>query len=92
VRSIKPTDADTCRPFVVPQLQAAGLEQEAHAMADQHTIVNSRLVPILYGVRRLQPQRLDDRLRDTRNVPRPVSALTRVRTNTLWRTVLWRRS
>ena len=34
-----PTEADTCRTYVVPKLQAAGWENEPHSIAEQRRIV-----------------------------------------------------
>lgn len=34
------TEADTCRKFVVPQLQAAGWDNEPHSIAEQRTITD----------------------------------------------------
>jgi hypothetical protein len=33
-----PTEADTCRKFVVPKLQSAGWENEPHSIAEQRSI------------------------------------------------------
>ena len=35
-----PTEADTCRKFVVPKLQAAGWDNEPHSIAEQRTFTN----------------------------------------------------
>jgi type I restriction enzyme R subunit len=40
-----PIEADTCRKFVVPQLQAAGWDNEPHSIAEQRTITDGRVVP-----------------------------------------------
>ncbi len=33
-----PTEADTCRKFVVPKLQAAGWDNESYSIAERRTI------------------------------------------------------
>jgi len=37
-----PTEADTCRQYVVPKLQAAGWDSEPHSIAEQRTFTNGR--------------------------------------------------
>src|SRR6185436_5519068 len=39
-------EADTCRKFVVPKLQAAGWDNEPHSIAEQRTITDGRIVPV----------------------------------------------
>ena len=34
------TEADTCRKFVVPKLQAAGWDNDPHSIAEQRTITD----------------------------------------------------
>jgi len=41
-----PTEADTCRKFVVPKLQVAGWDNEPHSIAEQRTITDGRVVPV----------------------------------------------
>ena len=41
-----PTEADTCRRFVVPKLQAAGWDNEPYSIAEQRTITDGRIVPV----------------------------------------------
>jgi hypothetical protein len=41
-----PTEADTCRKFVVPKLQAAGWDNDPHSIAEQRTITDGRVVPV----------------------------------------------
>src|SRR5947209_4548542 len=43
------TEADTCRKFVVPKLQAAGWDNEPHSIAEQRTITDGRIVPVGKG-------------------------------------------
>jgi type I restriction enzyme R subunit len=44
-----PSEADTCRRFVVPLLQAAGWDAEPHSIAEQRTITDGRIVPVGKG-------------------------------------------
>jgi type I restriction enzyme R subunit len=39
-------EADTCRKFVVPSLQAAGWDNDPHSIAEQRTITDGRVVPV----------------------------------------------
>src|SRR5437870_10700641 len=41
-----PTEADTCRKFVVPKLQAAGWDNEPYSIAERRTITDGRIVPV----------------------------------------------
>jgi type I restriction enzyme R subunit len=38
------TEADTCRKLVVPKLVAAGWDTDPHAIAEQRTITDGRLI------------------------------------------------
>ena len=38
------SEADTCRKFVVPKLQAAGWDDDPHSIAEQRTITDGRIV------------------------------------------------
>jgi len=40
-------EADTCRKFVVPKLQAAGWDNDPHSIAEQRTITDGRVVAVL---------------------------------------------
>ena len=51
------TEADTCRKFVVPKLQAAGWDTEPHSIAEQRTITDGRIVPVGKGFIRKPPKR-----------------------------------
>src|SRR6266568_3574513 len=62
-----PTEADTCRKFVVPKLQAAGWDNEPYSLAEQRTITDGRIVPVGKGFIRRAPKRVDYLLRYTRN-------------------------
>jgi type I restriction enzyme R subunit len=64
-----PTEADTCRTFVVPRLQAAGWDNEPHSIAEQRTITDGRIVPVGKGFVRKPPKRVDYLLRYTRDFP-----------------------
>jgi type I restriction enzyme, R subunit len=62
-----PSEADTCRKFVVPKLQAAGWEDEPCSIAEQRTITDGRIVPVGKGFVRKPPKRADYLLRVERN-------------------------
>src|SRR5213079_873676 len=64
-----PTEADTCRRFVVPKLQAAGWDNEPYSIAEQRTITDGRIVPVGKGFVRKPPKRVDYLLRFTRDLP-----------------------
>jgi hypothetical protein len=64
-----PTEADTCRKFVVPKLQTAGWDNEPHSIAEQRTITDGRIVPVGKGFIRKPPKRVDYLLRYTRDFP-----------------------
>jgi len=62
-------EADTCRKFVVPKLQAAGWDEDPHSIAEQRTITDGRIVPVGNGFIRKPPKRVDYLLRYTRDLP-----------------------
>jgi type I restriction enzyme R subunit len=62
-------EADTCRKFIVPRLQAAGWDNEPHSIAEQRTITDGRIVPVGQGFVRRPPKRVDYLLRYTRDFP-----------------------
>lgn len=62
-------EADTCRKFVVPLLQAAGWDDEPHSIAEQRSITDGRIVPVGRGFLRKPPKRVDYLLRATRDLP-----------------------
>jgi type I restriction enzyme, R subunit len=64
-----PTEADTCRKFVVPKLQAAGWDDEPYSIAEQRTITDGRIVPVGKGFVRRPPKRVDYLLRYRRDFP-----------------------
>ena len=41
-----PTEADTCRMYVVPRIQAAGWETEPCSIAEQRSITDGRIIPV----------------------------------------------
>jgi type I restriction enzyme R subunit len=64
-----PTEADTCRKFVVPKLLDAGWDNEPHSIAEQRTITDGRVVPVGKGFIRKPPKRVDYLLRYARDFP-----------------------
>jgi len=66
---LMPTEADTCRKFVVPKLQAAGWDNDPHSIAEQRTVTDGRVVPVGKGFIRKPPKRVDYLLRYTRDFP-----------------------
>lgn len=64
-----PTEADTCRKFVVPKLLAAGWDYEPHSIAEQRTITDGRIIPAGKGFIRKPPKRVDYLLRYARDFP-----------------------
>jgi type I restriction enzyme R subunit len=62
-----PTEADTCRKFVVPKLQSAGWDNEPHSIAEQRSITDGRIIPVGKGFIRKPPKRVDYLLRYTRD-------------------------
>jgi hypothetical protein len=54
-----PSEADTCRKYVVPKLQAAGWDIEPCSIAEQRTITDGRIVPVGKGFIRKPPRRAD---------------------------------
>ncbi len=60
-------EADTCRKYVVPRLQAVGWDDEPHSIAEQRTITDGRIVPAGKGFVRKPPKRVDYILRYTRD-------------------------
>ena len=64
-----PTEADTCRKFVVPLIQAAGWDNDPHSIAEQRSITDGRIVPVGKGFVRKAPKRVDYLLKYTRDFP-----------------------
>jgi type I restriction enzyme R subunit len=63
------SEADTCRKYVVPKLQAAGWDDEPHSIAEQRTVTDGRIVPVGKGFVRKPPRRVDYLLRYERSFP-----------------------
>jgi len=64
-----PTEADTCRQYVVPQLQAAGWDTEPRSISEQKTFTDGRILLIGHSARRGPQKRADYLLRYTRDFP-----------------------
>src|SRR5690242_361413 len=62
------TEADTCRRFITPALQAAGWDIHEQ-IAEQRTFTDGRVIPSLRTPRRRPGKRADYILRFTRDVP-----------------------
>jgi type I restriction enzyme R subunit len=64
-----PTEADTCRKWVVPRLQAAGWDNEPHSIAEQRWFTKGRIVVRGNEAQRRKGKRADYLLRYTRDFP-----------------------
>ena len=62
-----PTEADTCRKFVVPKLQAAGWDTDPHSIAEQRSFTDGRIVVRGNKAERKKKKRADWQ---NRSVPR----------------------
>ena len=62
-------EADTCRKWVTPRLQAAGWDNDPHSIAEQRSITDGRVIPVGKGFIRKPPKRVDYLLRYTRDLP-----------------------
>jgi type I restriction enzyme R subunit len=60
-----PTEADTCRQYVVPKLQAAGWDAEPHSIAEQRSFTDGRIVVAGTKATRLKKKKADYLLRYT---------------------------
>lgn len=60
-----PTEADTCRQYVVPKLQAAGWETEPHSIAEQRSFTKGRIIVAGTKATRLERKKADYLLRYT---------------------------
>jgi type I restriction enzyme R subunit len=76
------SEADTCRKFVIPKLQAAGWDDDPHSIAEQRSITDGRIIPAGKGFVRKPPLRVDYLLRYERNFPLAV-----VEAKAAWKTV-----
>lgn len=63
------SEADTCRKYVVPKLQAAGWDNDPHSIAEQRSVTDGRIIPVGSGFVRKPPKRVDYLLRYTRDFP-----------------------
>jgi len=61
-------EADTCRKFVVPKLTDAGWENDPHAIAEQHTFTDGRIIVAGTKTHRGKAKRVDYLLRFTRDL------------------------
>lgn len=64
-----PNEADTCRQYVVPQLQAAGWDTDPHSITEQKTFTDGRVILAGRNARRGPQKRADYLLRYTRDFP-----------------------
>lgn len=62
-------EADTCRKFVAPRLQASGWGNDPHSIAEQHPIADSHIVPVGNGFIHKPLKHIDCLLPYTRNFP-----------------------
>ncbi|MCL4707024.1 DEAD/DEAH box helicase family protein [bacterium] len=62
-------EADTCRKYVVPKLVEAGWDNDPHAINEQRTFTDGRIIPLGNKVRRGKQKRADYLLRYTRDFP-----------------------
>ena len=70
------SEAETCRRFVVPKLQAVGWDDNPHSIAEQRTITDGRIVPVGKEFVRKPQMRADFLLRYTRDFPLAVVEAT----------------
>ncbi len=61
-------EADTCRKYVVPKLQAAGWENEPHSLTEQRSFTDGRIFVVGSKARRQPQKRADYLLRYTRDL------------------------
>jgi hypothetical protein len=54
-----PTEADTCRKFVQPKLQAAGWDNEPHSIVEQRTFTDGRIFVVGSKTGRRKQKRAD---------------------------------
>jgi hypothetical protein len=59
-------EAETCRKWVTPRLQAAGWDNDPHSIAEQRSITDGRVIPVGKGIIRKPPKGVDYLLRYTR--------------------------
>jgi type I restriction enzyme R subunit len=63
------TEADICRKFVVPKLQAAGWDNDPHSIAEQRSFTDGRIIVRGNRAERKKKKRADYLLRYTRDFP-----------------------
>jgi type I restriction enzyme, R subunit len=63
------TEADTCRKFVVPKLQAAGWDNDPRSIAEQRSFTDGRIIVRGNKAERKKGKRADYLLRYTRDFP-----------------------
>ena len=64
-----PNEANTCRKYVVPKLQAAGWDNDPHSIAEQRSFTDGRIIPLGNKAIRRPQKRVDYLLRHTRDLP-----------------------
>jgi len=64
-----PNEADTCRRYVIPKLQAAGWDEEPHRLNEQVTFTDGRIVVVGRRGRRRPGKRADYLLRYRADLP-----------------------
>jgi type I restriction enzyme R subunit len=64
-----PGEADTCRKFIVPKLQAAGWDSDPHSIAEQRSFTDGRIIVRGSKAERKKKKRADYLLRYTRDFP-----------------------
>ena len=62
------TEADTCRDYITPALQAAGWDKAPHSIAQERSFTDGRIVPLGQMVHRQKSRRADYLLRYTRDL------------------------
>ena len=63
------TEADTCRKFIAPKLQAGGWDDEPHSIAEQRTFTDGRIILVGDRHKRGKKKRPDYLLRYRRDFP-----------------------
>ena len=62
-------EADTCRKWVTPRLQAAGWDNDPHSIAEQRSITDRRILPVGKSFTRKKNKRVDYLLKYRRDKP-----------------------
>lgn len=63
-------EADTCRKYVVPRLQAAGWDTDPHSIAEQRSFTDGRIIPHGSSAKRRPDKQVDHCLRSMRKSAR----------------------